>query len=223
MPVPFRGVLRVKTIQGRSGTFAVGDLETEIGKFRIKDATLDQFQAGVYHGVFWISEIYHSSYVTGSGHMIIELRARTSAMQIDDEDTQNPPASGLVEQDPLDEERKPPQSSTPPPESPAPKKLKRVIKPIQSSSKADNPAPDSVPDDPAQPNQASQPSSESVERESDAALFGPEMMALIVKLEPIKLDPTVDRAILRQQAARLVQLQYAFKSQQQTWLFSPAS
>ena len=38
--------------------FCVGDLETEIGDFRVKDAILDQFDEGLYEGQFCIQQIF---------------------------------------------------------------------------------------------------------------------------------------------------------------------
>lgn len=222
MPIAIRGTLRVKSVQGRAGTFSVGDLKTDIGKFRIKDPTLDQFQAGVYTGQFWISEIFHSSYVTDNGHMIIELRARTVAMQIDDEDTRNPPSAGLPEPDPLDEERV---AATPVPAEAKPKtKLKRIIRPISQktsntpSSELPTTLGESSSDTASQPVPAAPESDPSSVAPEDLELFGAEITTLVTAREPVKLDPTVDRVVLRQQAARLIQLGYAFKSQLQTWL-----
>jgi hypothetical protein len=44
------GTLTVKKIHGAKGAFSVGDLVTEVGTFKIKDALLDQFEEGRYQG-----------------------------------------------------------------------------------------------------------------------------------------------------------------------------
>ena len=73
-PVAVKGTLIVKWIAGRNGEFAVGDLRTPIGEFRVKDALLDQFDEGEYQGIFWISQIYAKSYEY-RGRITIETRA----------------------------------------------------------------------------------------------------------------------------------------------------
>ena len=57
------GTLTVKKITGAKGAFSVGDLVTEEGTFKVKDALLDQFEEGRYQGEFAISSIYLSSYI----------------------------------------------------------------------------------------------------------------------------------------------------------------
>ena len=75
MPISLPGKLRIKRINGSNGSFCVGDLETEIGEFRVKDAVLDQFDEGVYTGQFWIQQIFPWSY-SSYGRMVIEVRAK---------------------------------------------------------------------------------------------------------------------------------------------------
>ena len=49
-------------------------------------------------------------------------------------------------------------------------------------------------------------------------LFGIELADAIVAGEPVKLDPTVDRGIFRQQRDQLRAFGYAFQASSQTWL-----
>ena len=70
------GTLTVKKIHGAKGAFSVGDLVTEVGTFKIKDALLDQFEEGRYQGTFAISSIYLSSYIWRGKSMTDTLRAR---------------------------------------------------------------------------------------------------------------------------------------------------
>jgi hypothetical protein len=53
-------------------------------------------------------------------------------------------------------------------------------------------------------------------------LFGDELMQLLDKREPIKLDPTVDRISFRAQRDRLKELGYGFDAKSQTWVVRPA-
>lgn len=82
MSISLPGKLRVKRLNGANGPFCVGDLETEIGDFRVKDAILDQFDEGLYEGQFCIQQIFPWSY-TAYGRMVIEIRAKLADLQID--------------------------------------------------------------------------------------------------------------------------------------------
>ncbi|MDR5647809.1 DUF3275 family protein [Burkholderia cenocepacia] len=66
----------------------------------------------------------------------------------------------------------------------------------------------------------------SVQPESEAGelylpdLFGTELADAIVAGKPVKLDPTVDRAVLRRQRDQLRAFDYALQASTQTWLKS---
>ncbi|MGF6411521.1 DUF3275 family protein [Paraburkholderia sp. MM5482-R1] len=49
-------------------------------------------------------------------------------------------------------------------------------------------------------------------------LFGTELADAIVASQPVKLDPTVDRGVFRQQRDQLRAFGYAFQASSQTWL-----
>jgi hypothetical protein len=49
-------------------------------------------------------------------------------------------------------------------------------------------------------------------------LFGTELADVILAGEPVKLDPTVDRGVFRQQRDQLRAFGYAFQASSQTWL-----
>ena len=57
----------------------------------------------------------------------------------------------------------------------------------------------------------------STDGESQAALFGDEIWQQIERRELVKLDPTVGRVVLRQQAAAMHNFNYAFDFRQQAW------
>lgn len=104
MSVQLHGTLSIKAVNGRTGSFCVGELATDIGSFKIKDAILDQYQPGDYEGNFIVDEIFPSSY-TWRGKVWVEVRARLSAIHVDAEpekpDTEALPES--AEPDPADE------------------------------------------------------------------------------------------------------------------------
>lgn len=104
MSISIQGTLSIKAVNGRSGSFCVGDLMTDIGTFKVKDAILDQYAAGDYVGTFVIDEICPSSY-TWRGKVWVEVRAKLSSILVDSEpestDAEALPES--VEPDPADE------------------------------------------------------------------------------------------------------------------------
>jgi hypothetical protein len=106
MSIQIQGTLSIKAVNGRSGSFCVGDLITDIGSFKVKDAILDQYPAGDYEGSFVIDEIYPSSY-TWRGKVWVEVRAKLSSIHVDSEPETPDPDSlpETVEPDPADEER----------------------------------------------------------------------------------------------------------------------
>src|SRR5574338_367903 len=69
------GTLNVKSIKGSRGAFAVGELTSSVGNFKVKDQILDQFSEGSYEGEFLVAHIYPASYVH-YGKVITEIRAK---------------------------------------------------------------------------------------------------------------------------------------------------
>lgn len=206
--------LRIRKIrQSRNGPFAVADLSTEIGEFKVKDQLLDAFDEGEYRATVWVSEIFLAPYVA-FGRSVTEVRAKLHDLQIqeagvlDDEPEQSEP-------DPIDERRpvrvpaRGPVAQASAPEPTADNdgvsiaaikaKLKGVGKPKGGK-----------PSDPKHETSTS-PGAEL------AALFGEELWARIQGREPIKLDPTVDRLTFRKQAEQLGKLDYTFKPMEQTF------
>lgn len=105
MSIQIQGTLSIKAVNGRSGSFCVGDLITDIGTFKVKDAILDQYPAGEYVGAFVVDEIYPSSY-TWRGKVWVEVRAKLSAIHVDNQPEETPDVEALpeaVEPDPADE------------------------------------------------------------------------------------------------------------------------
>lgn len=200
MSISIRGKLRVKRINGANGPFCVGDLATEIGDFRVKDALLDQFDEGTYEGTFWIDEIFPWSY-SNYGRMVIEIRAKLADLQIDEHDAA-PVVQEPSEPDPALERKEPVPTPVPAPDVPS---EPAVTKPSGSDEK--------TPPSPAVPSHRT--------TDSDlVALFGEELAALVAAGDPVKLDPTIDRMQFRSQRDRLKALGYSFQAEQQSWVRS---
>lgn len=190
-PVALPGRLQVKWINGRNGEFAVGQLLTSLGEFRVKESLLDQFDEGTYEGTFWISRIFSKSYEY-RGNITIETRAVLADLQIEEESKQ-PAEQEPPELDPIDE---PPPAPTPPP-------LRIVVPPRR-------------PPVPSQAVRKQLPGPQDLEPE-DLELFGDEIAELLRQQGTVKLDPSIDRARLRTQRKRLGELGYAFDSRTQTF------
>ncbi len=192
------GQLAIRTITGRNGEFNVGRLSTSIGEFVIKDALLDQYTEGKYQGDFLITEIRPSYYSTG-GRLVVEIRAKLESMALDTVDNLTAEDAAKLsanEQDPMDEDPSP--SGTSPQSS---KSTSTTTKPKAYSQKDSSPfgMPSSV--------------SESIVAD-DADLFG----TVWPLGETVKLDTTVDRQRLRDQCARLAELDYKLDYKQQLWI-----
>jgi hypothetical protein len=214
------GTLRIKKIrQSRNGAFCIGDLSTDFGEFKVKDPMLDQFEEGEYQGKVWINEIYLAQYIS-YGKAVTELRARLHDLQIEKEDRKPTRSNEQSDPDPIDEVATPqiPRKPEPVPELvPEPVSEKRAD---WASVKGNKLGKSTTPGQPtegvATTTQKDVPAPTSAE--ADLKLFGHELVALIEQRQIVKLDPTVDRMLLRSQAAALRSKGYAFESKQQTWL-----
>jgi len=193
------GQLAIKTIHGRNGDFNVGRLATSIGEFVVKNAELDQYTEGKYEGDFVIAEIRTSTY-NANGRMVIEIRALLGGMTLSNIDTLSRDEARQLssqEVDPIDEEAQAPAPATP------------QAKPRAKPKSPRDPLVDTTPF-------GSEPAATSTEASAEAddtALFGP----LWPLSEIVKLDPTVDRRVLRQQRDRLGVLGYEFAPLSQDW------
>jgi hypothetical protein len=184
------GTLTVKKIHGAKGAFSVGDLVTEVGTFKIKDALLDQFEEGRYQGAFAISSIYLSSYIW-RGKSMTDIRANLVDVQLDEVGDVAPDvAPPQDEPDPIEEEATRPQA-TPAIEASA----ETTVVVVTPAGQVDV--------DPA--------------LQALVKLFGAELGAKVWKREGIKLDPTVDRGLFREQRDHLKELGYRFDAKAQAW------
>jgi hypothetical protein len=192
--IKVNGLLTIKAINGSRGMFAVGELFTEVGTFKVKDAILDQYDPGRYDGEFVIRRIYPSSYVYG-GRAVIEVRAEIESLTIENQDTRGETKTdpSPVEPDPIDE--------TPQPriETPRKPKPKAEVATGTRDATTEHHAPETT---------------ESTLCTDDA---------LLVELgQPIKLDPTVDRETFRKQRDELKRRGYRFDATSQMWMPSLA-
>lgn len=113
--IDISGTLVVRLIKGRKGVFAVGDLHTDIGNFKVKDPLLDQFDEGQYRGTFQVVRIFPDSYIY-YGRVVTEIRAQLAGYVLSEEDIRSLPDQPSIP-DPVDQSLSP---DTPLPSSPVP-------------------------------------------------------------------------------------------------------
>ena len=175
------GKINIRSVPGRFGSFNVGTLDCSLGSFTVKDATIEEFEEGVYEGDFVIEKIKPNSYFSG-GRMVIEIRAALSAIMIARHALPTPAQQESLEQDPLVEDFN------------------------TNSAMADSQSPIAIPFE------------VNANRDVDddktlTKLFG----ALWPVGSVVKLDPTVGRAVLRQQCDHLKQSGYKYDAPNLTW------
>jgi hypothetical protein len=196
--ITISGQLAIETRHGRYGDFNVGQLRTSIGQFAVKDPGLDQYPRGKYEGDFDIVEIRPQTYPT-NGRIVFEMRAYLGGIRLSNiDELTNDDAQKLAPQepDPIEQEPKAPVAETPPAALPivAGDEVAQALAPVAS------PPVEAAPQEPTND-------------EADVQLFGP-LWPLSVRF---KLDTTVDRRKIRQQCARLDELDYDFDPRTQEW------
>ncbi|WP_313025561.1 DUF3275 family protein [Pseudomonas lopnurensis] len=203
------GQLVIKSIPGRYGAFNVARLLTSIGEFAVKDPMLEQYAEGKYDGSFVIAHIGPSSYSTGSGRTVIEVRAKLDSMTLAEMDELSQADAERLEQkepDPIDEER---ERASPPASAPA--------KPATALAATTPPrAPEEMPFGMTSEELGKPPRPTprpACQEQEDAELFG----TIWPLGEAVKLDTTVDRQRLRDQSRRLDALGYKLDFKTQTW------
>ncbi len=175
------GTIKIRSVEGRFGSFNVATLDCSIGSFTVKDASIEEFDQGVYTGDFVIEKIKPQSYIS-NGRMVVEVRAILSAIMLSRDSVHQPcDEFESLEQDPMEAEAG--VDEGPEPEL--------------------TPAPDEV-------------EVEVVDDELDEAarLFG----ILWPLGNVIKLDPTINRALFRQQKDYLKNAGFRFVAADQHWL-----
>ncbi len=187
------GILNVKSIKGSRGAFSVGELNSEVGNFKVKDQILDQFSEGSYEGEFLVAHIYPASYVH-YGKVITEIRAKLAQIILPEgEEKPLPEQSVPQEPDPVEEQ---------------------VAPAVPATASVDETAPAGAAVD-----TEAAASTLTEEEAKDFALFGAELYGAVTSRDAIKLDPTVDRLKFRAQRDRLKGLGYRFDAARQAWGF----
>ena len=186
--ISLSGTLDVRTIKGSNGPFQVGELTTSVGEFKVKDKVLEQFEPGAYTGTFLIDKIYPHSYVW-YGKVTVEIRARLADVQLDNDE-------------PFSETGREPASTEPDP-------VEEERTPGATAASHTDATSATAP--------TAQTGGDSGELYLPD-LFGTELADAVVSGEPVKLDPTVDRGVFRQQRDQLRAFGYAFQASTQTWL-----
>ena len=192
------GTLTVKKFAGTYRPFTVAELVTPLAEFKVIDKWVEQLDAGTYEGDFWISKLDPTSR-NWRTRVFIEIQARIVDYRLKEADK---PANGdgvtFPERDPLDDEPLPPTRAEIPP--------KRTAAPRTNTTSASR-------------NRRPPAERKDNRLEQLEALFGLETAELIsAGIEPIKLDSTVDRHLLRQQIHFLrEELHYALDLARQHW------
>ena len=193
MSLKIPGKLVVQVRNGSRGSFAVGDLITQVGSFKVKDQFLDQFAEGEYEGEFIVTQIYPNCY-TYRGSVTTEIRAKIVDYIL--ATAEEKPVNPEPEPDPIDQAAQGGPVTT------------------DSAPKADAPAVE------APKARESSRAGKTSDTSAPAELFDEETIVAIKAGQPIKLDPTIDRQKFRAQRDYLKNVckpAYEFRSFDQTW------
>lgn len=208
MAIRVRGTIVITRKGGRRGDFNIGDLSTEIGEFEVKDSLIEEFEPGKYTGEFIISWIEPDSF-SWRGRVFVKVRATLAEMLIDEAEEGGMPPAPPPEPDPIE-------ATAGAPSAPAAEIPARSA----TNTRTDKPAPAG-----ASAGQVAKPAESEHDvpgatgvLDPDKKLFGPEIYALLLQRETIKLDPTTERQLFRQQRDRLKDLGYSFDAKPQTWV-----
>jgi len=205
--VNVKGVLTVKHRDGVNGRFSVGDLATTLGDFKVKESILDQFEEGRYEGEFVIQSIYLGRPYISRGSLITDIRAKVVEINLD-----------VVEEGEIEQ----PTSAEPDPIEEA-KVEEAIASKVTFVNDSDDSNSDNVKIAP-QPDVKSENSNEfklsdDVAKDYEVLIneVGSELVYQIANKQPVKLDPTVDRALFYKQRDALKAHGYRFNAMTQSW------
>lgn len=201
--ISVNGVLTVKQISGSNGKFCTGDLNCDLGEFKVKETILDQFEEGRYEGEFVIERFYLSSYIW-RGKSTTDIRAKVTGIHLDLAD------EGAVEDAPMEPD--PITDSMPATESVDVKAAEVFANDNEGGSS-------SFMEEEAQTKSTALCKTVDSNPEVAAllAIFGDELSQLILTDMTVKLDPTIDRSLFREQRMILKERGYQFDAMAQTW------
>ena len=197
MSVKVAGTLSIKAINGANGRFCVGDLNTPIGEFKVKDPILDQFEEGRYEGEFVIERFFLSSYVW-RGKSTTDIRAQVSDIFLDtaDEGAIDPVQS---EPDPLVTDAR-----------------QTAVRHEPTTHAATIPTITTMPAEPVSATVIDQNEQDEGTQQC-RKLFGSDLAPAVLDGQDVKLDPTVDRNQFREQRDALKAMGYVFDAKTQIW------
>ncbi|MBL8345385.1 MAG: DUF3275 family protein [Rubrivivax sp.] len=195
MSIIVNGTITIARKSGKRGDFNIGDLNTEIGEFEVKDALIEEFDPGKYTGRFVIDWIQPDSF-TYRGRVFVKNRAKLAEILIDEGERGEPQQQTPPEPDPIESEAAAP--------------LPQTTQPAEAASSDAGQASADAQSPPTKAAAADDP---------DLALFGAELHAQFAQREPLQLDPTVDRQQFRAQRDRLKAIGYRFDPKTQGWLY----
>jgi hypothetical protein len=192
------GTLTVKKHTGTYRTFTVGELVTPLADFKVIDKWVEQLDAGTYEGDFWISRLEPTSR-NWRTRVFIEIQARVLDYRLKEaEEPTTSDGATFPERDPLEDETPPPARTEVASKRPANARAAGASGPRNRRQQAGR-------------------KDDRLEQLID--LFGAETAELIsAGTEPVKLDSTVDRQLLRQQIHFLREdLRYTLDLANQHW------
>lgn len=221
MSVKVRGVISITRKSSRRGDFNVGDLNTEIGEFEVKDSIIDEFEPGKYEGEFIIRWIQPDSF-SWKGRVYVKNKASLEAIFIFNADEGAAPPAAPPEPDPIETRAAlslPGDSAQPVQHHEAvlevaPTKVPEVATSSSAAALATDPP---AADTPADGSTSGQSPGQADDIDPDVVLFGNELIDDVRRTSLVKLDPTVDREKFRAQRDRLKALGYAFDAKAQSW------
>jgi hypothetical protein len=204
--------------EGRYGD-CVGELFHECCELKVKDSLLDQFEEGEYHGTVGSAE--SSCIHIAFGKAVTEMRATLHDMQLDSA-SDAPVETELAEPDPLLES---PSLASQTPVWSAPLPAPSTESKTEGSTRLGDQMRERIERIKRNPGQPTQAIAQASSVEDVGQVDTPDLPEVLREywdqirgLQPVKLDPTVDRSMLREQTKAIGQLgSYKFVFQDQTW------
>jgi len=195
MPIILEGNITNRIIQGANGDFSVGTFCCDLGKFKIKDPLLDQFDEGEYRVRVAVQHLDIKSYPsTRNGIIITEIVAEIDAIDV------------------IDAEIRPVEVEAVEPDASVSSVTQAAEAPEQVQSPSNTPGESDKVSSIETPRKAASEAGES-DNDDLEALFG----HLWPLGRTVKLDTTIPRALFIQQKQALKDRGYRFDAKTQTW------
>jgi hypothetical protein len=218
------GTINIAERHGRFGTFNVGTLECSIGSFTVKDSSIEEFEPGIYHGDFVIEKIKPLSYLAGS-RLVVEVRATLSAILLSGDSEPLPNDYESLERDPIEEDSEQATLSNAQFTHPRARASSSYRPRQRAQDYSGHSAPNSqefMPHSDQSGEASFYAGQNAIDANSFETPFLPDAANLFGVLWPIgrvvKLDPTIDRGLFRQQKDYLKNNGYRFSATEQNWV-----